>query len=216
MSDTTIESFPESSPTPFLDRRKTGTFIGDTLRYAGQVSQFGLSDWLAYIAWVGMMLGLLGGTSGFLLIGWYHGVTYPAYVWNVPIGIAIFVGAISFDTIGHRTAYKIALQRGEALVHHITIFAGVSSCVLLGLAYTYPVFLRFPAWSFTILSIFYAVIDESMHWFRYYQGNSDRVEMWSHFFIFVGHLIFILPWVYWFEVGYPGVAQTIPYLPHLW
>ena len=168
MTDTTIESFQRTTTDEVANQRKTSSFLRDTLRYASQVRQFGLSDWLAYLAWVGVMMGLLGGTSGFLLVGWMHGVSYPVYVWNIPIGVAIFVGAISFDTIGHRTAYKVALERGERLVHHITIFAGITSIVMLGLAYTYPVFLRFPAWSFTILSIFYAVIDECMHWFRYY------------------------------------------------
>lgn len=185
------------------------TFVGDTYRYAARIRHFTTHDWLVYFAWVGMMLGLLVGVGGFVILGWWHGVKWPPYVWNVPIGIAVFIGAIAFDTIGHRTTYKVALQRGENLVHHITIFAGVTSCVLLGLAYTYPEFLRFPVWSFTVLSIFYAVIDEAMHWFRYYEGNSDRIEMWSHFFIFLGHLVFILPWVYWYEQGYPGVTEAL-------
>lgn len=185
------------------------TFVGDAIRYAARMKYFSRHDWLVYFAWVGMMLGLLVMVGGFVVAGWWHGVKWPAYVWNVPIGIAIFIGAIAFDTIGHRTVYKQALQQGENLVHHITIFAGVTSCVLLGLAYDHPQFLRFPVWAFTVLSIFYAVIDESMHWFRYHEGKSDRIEMWSHFFIFVGHLVFILPWMYWFEQGYPGVAETL-------
>ena len=39
--------------------------------------------------------------------------------------------------------------------------------------------------------------------------NSDRVEMWSHFFIFVGHLIMVVAWSQWFLDGYPGVAETV-------
>ena len=60
-----------------------------------------------------------------------------------------------------------------------------------------------------ILSIFYSVVDEVLHWRRYLDGLSDRVEMWSHFFIFVGHMIMIFSWWQWFEDGYPGVKETV-------
>lgn len=185
------------------------SFLHDTIQYALQVRQFKKDDWLAYVAWVGLMLGLLFSVSGFFLFGWANGVQYPDYVWSIPIGTAIFVGAISFDTIGHRTAYKEELKKGEALVHHITIAAGISSVIALCLAYRYPEALRFPALVLVILSVFYSVIDEALHWHRYLRMQSDRVEMWSHFFIFLGHLLMILAWWHWFEQGYPGVAETL-------
>lgn len=188
-------------------------FIKETILYAKQVNQFNKQDWLSYIAWVGLMLGLLFSTTAFTLIGYLNGVDFPAYVWSVPIGTFIFVGAIAFDTIGHRTTYKHELLKGEALVHHITIFAGVTSCLILCLAYTWPEFLRFPALSFVALSIFYSIIDEGMHWRRYVSGYSDRVEMWSHFFIFLGHTIMILSWWHWYDEGYPGVAEILSTLP---
>lgn len=190
------------------------TFLGDTLHYAGRMRQFQTDDWKVYFAWIGLMLGLLGSVTGFLIFGYLNGVQYPVYVWNVPIGIFVFVGAIAFDTIGHRTAYKEALQTGENLVHHITIFAGITSIFLLCLAYSHRDFLRIPALVFLVLSIFYSVIDEAMHWQRYMAGNSDRIEMWSHFFIFVGHLIMVVGWWVWFENGYPGVAETLAFLPN--
>lgn len=188
------------------------TFIKDTIHYAGRIRSFSKEDWKVYFAWVGLMLGLFGSVTGFLIFGWLNGVQYPLYVWNVPIGIFIFVGAIAFDTIGHRTAYKEALKKGEDLVHHITIFAGITSTLLLCLAYNHREFLRIPALVFLALSVFYSVIDEAMHWFRYTSGNSDRIEMWSHFFIFVGHLIMVVGWWVWFESGYPGVSETLSLL----
>ncbi|MBC7690265.1 MAG: hypothetical protein H7222_00720 [Methylotenera sp.] len=161
----------------------------------------------------GLMSGLLFCTAGFTLLGWSHGVNFPDYVWSVPIGTAIFIGAIAFDTIGHRTAYKEELKKGEALVHHITIFAGVTSCIVLCLAYSHREFFRFPAIALIARSIFYSVIDEALHWRRYLNGFADRVEMWSHFFIFLGHTIMILSWWHWFNEGYPGVAETLKFLP---
>ncbi len=191
----------------------SGTFFQDTIAYANRIKSFERDDWLYYVRWVGMMLGLLFCTAGFVITGWVHEVHYPAYVWNVPIGTFIFIGAIAFDTIGHQTAYKEALKSGERLVHLITIFAGVASCISLCLAYHAPVFFRIPSLVLIILSIFYSVIDEWMHWKRYMEGNSDRIEMWSHFFIFLGHLIMILSWWTWFEAGYPGVKETLAYIP---
>lgn len=185
------------------------TFFTETCVYASRVREFQRHDWLAYIAWVGLMLGLLFATAGFTLYGAYNGVEFPAYVWNVPIGTAIFVGAIAFDTIGHRTVYKEELLKGEALVHHVTIFAGITSCLLLSMAYHWPIFLRWPAFVMVALSIFYSVIDEALHWRRYLNGYSDRVEMWSHFFIFVGHLLMILSWWQWYSEGYVGVKETL-------
>lgn len=187
-------------------------FISDTIFYANRMRLFGRDDWKVYFAWVGLMVGLLFSVGGFIGTGYFNGVQFPPYVWNLPVGTVIFIGAIAFDTIGHRTAYKVALQRGEALVHHITIFAGITSCVLLCLAYSYPDFFRIPAYCFTALSIFYSAIDEWMHWERFMNGDSDRIEMWSHFFIFVGHSIMMVSWCYWFAQGYPGVAETLKFL----
>jgi hypothetical protein len=185
------------------------SFIHDVFFYIGRMRDFEKDDWGVYFVWIGLMLGLLGVVGGFIVFGWWNGVQFPSYVWHVPIGTLIFVIAISIDTIGHRTAYKEALQSGEALVHHITIAAGISSTVLLCMAYTYRDFLWIPAYCLTGLAVFYSVIDEAMHWIRYTQGNSDRVEMWSHFFIFVGHTIMMAAWIYWFSQGYPGVAETL-------
>lgn len=188
------------------------TFWQDFRTYAGRMGQFSAVDWKVYAAWIGMMLGLLGSETYFLLMGWRYGVAYPAYVWNIPLGTLTFIIAIGFDTIGHRTIYKEELAKGEALVHHITIAAGISSVVLLCLAYHNADFFRIPAYVLTGLTIMYSVIDEAMHWRRYLNQNSDRVEMWSHFFIFVGHVIMMLSWCYWFEMGYPGVAETLGHL----
>lgn len=184
-------------------------FIQDVFTYVARVKEFRFDDWLSYAAWVGLMLGLLFSTSYFVLFGHFHEVTYPGYVWAIPIGIVIFVGAIAFDTIGHRTIYKEELLKGEALVHHITIFAGITSIVVLTIGYTHPSFCRYPAMTLIGLAIFYSVIDEAMHWRRYVQKYSDRVEMWSHFFIFLGHIIMSLAWWRWFDDGYPGVKETL-------
>jgi hypothetical protein len=184
-------------------------FLRDVAVYAGRIREFNGGDWIAYILWVGLMVGLFVVTFSFLLIGHFGGVTYPAYAWNVPLGVAIFTVAIAFDTIGHRTVYKQELQKAEALVHHVTICAGILSCVLLSMAYTYREFLMVPALVLVFLSVFYSIVDEAMHWSRYARQQSDRVEMWSHFGIFVGHLIFVSSWTLWFLLGYEGVAQTL-------
>lgn len=194
---------------------KTSNPVQMTIDYALQIKQFTKSDWITYVLWVGLMFGLFFSTFTFVLVGHQAGAPFPAYVYNIPLGVLIFVLAISFDTIGHRTTYKEFLKKGEDLVHHITIFAGITSCLLLCLAYSYPVFLKFPVITMVVLSIFYSVIDEALHWYRYLLKYSDPVEMWSHFFIFVGHLWFILPWVYWYLEGYQGVAETLEHLPSL-
>ena len=185
------------------------SFLQDMMTYGLRVKQFNRLDWQVYFAWVGLMYGLFFAVFGFIFGGYLSGVSYPAYVWNIPIGVFIFSTAISFDTIGHRTVYKEYLKKAEALVHHITIFAGISSTLLLCVAYHAPVFFKIPALVMVGLSIFYSIVDEALHWYRYMSQNSDRVEMWSHFFIFVGHLIMVAAWTQWFLDGYPGVAETV-------
>jgi len=186
-------------------------FLQDTWIYVSRFRLFSREDWLVYFAWVGMMLGLLFGEVFFLAVGVANGVVFPAYVWNVPIGTVVFIVAIAFDTIGHRTVYKEELRKAEALVHHITIFAGVTSILVLCLAYHHPDFFRIPAFVLTGLAVFYSVVDEAMHWRRYLIQKSDRVEMWSHFFIFLGHITMSVSWCYWFALGYPGVRETLQY-----
>ncbi len=185
------------------------SFLKDVRIYAGRVKLFSKVDWIVYILWVGLIFGLFFAVSGFLWIGWQAGVEYPSYVWNIPLGTFIFASSISFDTIGHRTIYKEFLQKAEALVHHITIFAGITSVLVLCLAYTYPIFLRVPAIVLIFLSILYSIIDEALHWYRYLAKFSDRVEMWSHFGILLGHMIMIVAWWQWYDQGYPGVAATV-------
>lgn len=191
----------------------TQSFAQDVSTYVGRIRLFDRQDWLVYSVWIGMMMGLLVCISAFFAIGSINGVMYPAYAWNIPIGTAIFVFAIALDTIGHRTIYKEALQKGEALVHHITIAAGISSVLALCLAYENPNFMRIPALVLIFLSVVYSLVDEGMHWHRYFTQRSDRVEMWSHFFILTGHLLMISAWWYWFDQGYPGVKETLAVLP---
>jgi hypothetical protein len=176
--------------------------------YVGRIREFDRADWLVYVSWVGMMIGLVASTGGFLLAGHAHGVQWPPEAWLVPIGASVFAIAIAIDTIGHRTVYKEVLRGGEQLIHHITIFAGVTSCVLLVLAYDYPIVV-IPAMVFTILSFVYSLIDEAFHWHRYVTHKSDVVEMWSHVGILVGHGVMMLGWWRFYQLGYPGVRETL-------
>lgn len=70
----------------------TTTFVQEVFIYAGRVREFSLRDWLVYIIWVGMMYGLFFAVGGFLMIGHWGGVAYPAYVWNIPLGI-VFISS---------------------------------------------------------------------------------------------------------------------------
>lgn len=179
--------------------------------YVGRIREFDRTDWIVYIAWVGMMLGLVATTGGFVLAGHLHGVAWPAEAWTVPIGAVIFTVAIAIDTIGHRTIYKEALKGGEQLVHHITILCGVGSVVLLCLAYDRPG-VAVPAMVLTILSFVYSLVDEVFHWRRYTSSKADPVEMWSHVGIFIGHGTMMLGWWLCYDAGYPGVRETLQVL----
>jgi hypothetical protein len=180
--------------------------------YVGRIRQFDRTDTLVYVGWVGLMFGLVAVTSGFLLAGRSHGVVYPGEAWFVPLGALVFSISIAVDTIGHRTIYKEEIGKAEGLVHHITIFSGITSCVLLCLAYTYPREAWIPAMVMTALSFLYSLIDEAFHWRRYVQLHSDRVEMWSHVGILTGHSVMMIAWWWWFFDGYAGVRETLPRL----
>lgn len=176
--------------------------------YVGRIREFDRTDWLVYTAWIGLMLGLVAATSGFVLVGSGLGVRWPAEAYLVPIGAAVFTVAIAIDTIGHRTIYKEVLRGGEQLVHHITIACGVASVVLLVVAFRHPV-CWIPALVFTGLSFLYSLVDEAFHWKRYTSAHADRVEMWSHVGIFIGHGVMMLGWWRCYQLGYPGVRETL-------
>lgn len=183
-------------------------FFEELTIYIGRFREFDRTDWIVYSAWVGLMTGLTSVTGGFIIFGLLHHVTFPPEAFFVPIGAAIFSVAISMDTIGHRTIYKEEISKGEGLVHWIIIFMGITSCVLLSVAYGYPVGLGVPAAVLTILSFAYSWIDEAIHWRRYLTQKSDMVEMWSHVFILIGHALMMYGWWRWFWLGYPGVQAT--------
>src|SRR5690606_34161581 len=126
-----------------------------------RVREFDRVDWLVYVAWVGLMLGLVLSTGGFLLVGHRGGVTFPGEAWLVPIGALVFSTSIAIDTIGHRTVYKQEIGEAEGLVHAITIFCGITSCVLLCAAYSHRATLWIPAMVLTVLSFVYSLIDEA-------------------------------------------------------
>lgn len=185
------------------------SFPSEVRTYVGRVREFERIDWLVYIAWVGLMVGLVLATGGFLLAGHVRGVSFPAEAWLVPLGSAVFTIAIAIDTIGHRTIYKQEIQGAEGLVHGITIFCGITSCVLLTAAYHHPRSLWIPALVLTVLAFVYSLVDEAFHWRRYVRKYSDRVEMWSHVGILVGHAVMMIGWWSWFFQGYPGVSETL-------
>lgn len=196
-----------SSPPPL--RR---SFAHELVTYVGRVKQFERQDWIIYVAWVGLMLGLVLSTGGFILVGHASGVSYPSEAWLVPIGAALFTTSIAIDTIGHRTIYKQEIQGAEGLVHGITILCGIGSCVLLCAAYSQPGLSWIPAMVLTVLSFVYSLVDEAFHWRRYVKQQSDRVEMWSHVGILIGHGVMMLGWWSWYFQGYPGVAETVALL----
>jgi hypothetical protein len=177
--------------------------------YFGRIRLFTGVDWAVYIAWVGLMLGLVLVTAGFLVVGLRAGAIFPPEAYLVPLGAAVFTAAIAVDTIGHRTVYKEVLRGGEALVHHIIIAAGMGSCVLLCAAYPQRTLFALPALVLTVVSFVYSLVDEVMHWRRYLSHRSDVVEMWSHVFILIGHGTMMAGWWRWYVVGYPGVEQTL-------
>lgn len=178
------------------------------VRYVARITLFDRADWLVYLAWIGLMLGLVAATSAVVLAGHLRGAPWPAEAYLVPIGAAIFTLSIAVDTIGHRTVYKQALRGGEQLIHHITIACGVGSVVLLVLAYHSRIF-AIPALVLTILSFVYSLIDEAFHWRRYVRTHSDPVEMWSHVGILVGHGIMMAAWWRCYQLGYPGVREAL-------
>lgn len=180
--------------------------------YVRRMREFSREDWLVYVAWVGLMIGLVLATGGFVAVGHFGGVALPAEAYLVPVGAAIFTLAIAVDTIGHRTIYKEEIRAAEGLVHGITILCGIGSCVLLAAAYNSRGAFAIPALVLTLLSFLYSLIDEVFHWRRYVSSRSDRVEMWSHVGIFVGHLTMMLAWWAWLWDGYPGVSQIVALL----
>jgi hypothetical protein len=179
------------------------------LTYVGRVREFTREDVFVYVAWVGLMLGLVVATGGFVAVGHFVRAPMPAEAYLVPIGALVFTVAIAIDTIGHRTIYKREIQAAESLVHGITIFCGIGSCVLLTAAYSARGPFAIPAMVLTLLSFVYSLIDEAFHWRRYVSDHSDRVEMWSHVGIFVGHLTMMIAWWSWFFADYRGVAEIV-------
>ncbi|MEM9491742.1 MAG: hypothetical protein AAGC55_21530, partial [Myxococcota bacterium] len=69
-----------------------------------------------------------------------------------------------------------------------------------------------PAMVFTVMSFVYSLVDEVFHWRRYVSDHADRVEMWSHLFIFIGHGIMMLAWWRFYMLDYAGVAETLAHM----
>lgn len=188
-------------------------FPREALTYVGNIRRFDGGDWLRYVAWIGTIASLLIGVSAFLTLGFVNGVVYPGYVWFIPGGTFLFVSALAVDDIGHRTLYKADLRAGEGHVHKMIVVTAVSSVMALCLCYQHGETFEVAALALIFLSLFYSAVDEALHWHRYLTKHMDRVEMWSHFVAILGHVLMISAWWHWYRQGYPGVAETLAYLP---
>ncbi|MCY3413116.1 MAG: hypothetical protein INQ03_15870 [Candidatus Heimdallarchaeota archaeon] len=192
----------------FKDNQQTykeATFMD----YINATNQFTKVDWIKYIGWVGMMLGLGIATLVFLLIGQANGANYPSYVWLIPIGTFGFTFAISLDNIGHTILYADRISHTELTIHKFTTTNGVLSTIFLILGYAYHDFFFIPILITIALSIFYSFIDEAIHWIRFSQGGSGIIEVTMHFLIMLFHPMMIFAWLYWYIKDYPGVAETL-------
>lgn len=185
------------------------SFASELRTYVGRIRAFDRTDWAVYSVWIGTMVGLTATTLAFVAAGRLAGAPLPRIAWLVPAGAATFTIAIAVDTIGHRTVYKAVLARAEGLVHHVTIFCGVTSCVLLCAAFGWRDAFFIPATVLAVLSFVYSLVDEAFHWHRYWSARSDRVEMWSHLFILIGHGTMMAAWWLWAWRGYAGVSETL-------
>ena len=89
------------------------------------------------------------------------------------------------------------------------VITAVGSVIALALCYEHAELMHVPAFALIWLSLFYSAIDEALHWHRYLSNGLDVVEMWSHFFAIVGHVIMIAAWWHWYTSGYPGFGETL-------
>jgi hypothetical protein len=190
-----------------------GLILQEISSYMRQIRNFTRADWIRYTMWIGTIMSLFVGTSFFVLLGYFNGVQWPGYVWFIPFGSGLFTLALSIDDIGHRTVYKEDLKNGEAHIHQMIVATAVPSVIALCLCYEHAETFHMPALSLIMLSFFYSILDEAMHWVRYMTKKHDRVEMWSHFLAILGHVLMIACWWQWYQAGYPGVAQTVAHLP---
>lgn len=201
-----------------MSQSKSATYglkdvFNEIASYIGNIKDFGKSDWIRYVSWIGTISSLFIGVTTFIMIGWLNGVDYPGYVWFIPFGAGLFTTALAIDDIGHRTLYKIDLAKGEAHIHQMIVGTAVPSVMALCLCYEHPDTFKMPALGLIFLSFFYSMLDEAMHWVRYMAKGIDRVEMWSHFLAIMGHVLMIACWWQWYSEGYPGVAETVSFLP---
>ena len=181
--------------------------------YVQNIKHFDRFDWFKYSAWMTTIFSLFVGLAAFFSLGHLNGVEYPGYVWFILGGTLLFAVSLAFDDIGHRTLYKEVLKTGEGHVHKMIVITAVTSVMALCLCYEHGDTFMVPALALIGLSLFYSAIDEALHWHRYLKMGLDRIEMWSHFTAIMGHVLMISCWWHWYRQGYPGVAETLAFLP---
>ncbi|MBQ46898.1 MAG: hypothetical protein CMP10_05340 [Zetaproteobacteria bacterium] len=196
-----------------MANRETPTFPAEVIQYVSSIRSFELADWVPYTCWIGSLFFLLGGVTSLFTFGYINGVEWPPYLFWIPFGTGMFAISLAFDDIGHRTVYKEELALGEGYVHQMISATAVLSVICLCLCYDNGDAFGIPAGVLIVMSFFYSMVDEGFHWRRYRLDGIDRVEMWAHFFAILGHVLMIVTWWYWYSEGYPGVKETLQYIP---
>ena len=57
------------------------SFLSEVGVYVGRVREFDRVDWAVYVAWVGLMFGLVLATGGFMVVGRGVGAPLPGVAW---------------------------------------------------------------------------------------------------------------------------------------
>jgi hypothetical protein len=124
-------------------------------------------DWIVYLAWVGLMLGLCLTTGGFVWVGHRTHAPLPAEAYLVPLGASS--SRWRSRSTPSDTAPSTRKPCGAARRWSITSssWLGIASCVLLCAAYSGGATYAVPALVLTVLSFLYSLVDEVMHWRRY-------------------------------------------------
>ena len=206
-----VGDLPDNINRDGIIKNKGQRFNPNPIEYLRLTKKFTQRDWVIYIFWIGIMYGLGGAMSIFLIAGLFAGAVYPPFVWLIPIGIFTFSVSITWDNIAHTVIYKEWITDSEYMVHNFSTASGVMSVFALLLAFEFPEFMKVPVYVFAVLSVVYSLIDESMHWERYSRGGSGWVEVTCHFGILIGHSLMLLAWIFWYEDGYQGFAEALSF-----
>jgi hypothetical protein len=181
------------------------------LQFKSLFRNWTIKDYIESIISVGGVFFLAVLTTIFAGVSIIKHIAIPPQAYAIPFGFWAFFSGWWYDNLLHRTLFRDRITEAELLIHNLMTYgSGYIFLFLSILSFWFKSFLMPFVFVFLMLKTMYSIFDESMHWKRYENNDSNNLEMFAHYLQFLGVSLYSFAFVYWiYFTNYSNAGRVI-------